>query len=271
MINPVKFIHANIFIAHPLTKFEQHVEKKGTIANYMKCFGWYRGLINYYFCRVRRSGVVTVYCGPGTRRCVLRSGTADVMVFEQVYLFHDYDIDIETDPELIIDAGAHIGLAALYFSSRHPRAQIICLEPEQANYQLLCENTQDLPNIKPINKALWHSSGKIYLDDPNANTWAFRVSEKKSDHEVTTVNIDCILKNTHQEKIGILKIDIEGAERSIFERYPSWTGCIDYLVIETHDHIQPGSTRAVEMALAADMNLLQQRGENRVYTRNGLV
>ena len=270
MIRPARLIYRFLFMPHPLTKFEQYVEKKGTLADYVKRFGWFKGLVNYYCCRVRRSGRVSVYYGSGNQRCVLRSGSADVMVFEQVFLFNDYDIDFKTDPKLIIDAGAHIGLASLYFSNRFPQANIISLEPEPANFRLLSRNIRHLSNITPVNKALWHFSGTVYLDNPNANSWAFRVSEAQSDVAVATMDIKTILDQCREDKIDIIKIDIEGSEKTLFSNNPSWIAQVDYLVIETHDHIRPGSTLTVETALAADMQLIQHHGENRVFARSGM-
>ncbi len=227
----------------------------------------FRGVSNYYFCRIRRSGQVSVYYGNGPEQCLLRSGSSDVMVFEQIFLFDDYNINFKSDPEFIIDAGAHIGLASLYFSKCYPQAQIICLEPESENFNLLSENVKHLPNIHALNCALWHFTGEIYLDNPDANTWAFRVSERQSDVTVQTMDINAILDHYEQQRVHLLKIDIEGSEKSLFLNKPAWTDQIDYLVIETHDHIQSGSSEMVEKALAGKMQLIQRQGENWVYAR----
>lgn len=271
MIKPLTSIFTCLVSPHPLTKFERFVDKKGAVTDYIKRFGVAKGLRNYFLCRIRRSGLVSVYYGTRGEQCILRSGTADVMVFEQVFLFDDYDIKFKTDPEFIIDAGAHIGLASLYFSTRFPRAQIICLEPESGNFSLLIQNVKHIPKIIPLKVALWHSSGEIFMDNPHANTWAFRVSEQKSDVIVPTIDIESILNQYQQCKVNVLKIDIEGSEKALFENKPPWTDQVDYIVIETHDHIQAGASDAVERALASDMQLIQRQGENQVYARLGLA
>ena len=258
-------------MSHPLSKFEQYVEKKGTVNDYITSFGLSKGLINYYFCRIKRKGRVSVYYNNSGDSCCLRSGSADVMVFEQVFLFDDYKIEFKTDPEFIVDAGAHIGLASLYFSSRYPQAQIVCLEPESANFELLKENVNHLGNVKPLNRALWHFSGEVYMDNPNASSWAFRVSEETSDIAVSTVDIEALLKHSQHSRVGLLKIDIEGSEKNLFAEKPQWTDQIDYIVIETHDHIQSGASDAVEKALENNMKLIQRQGENWVYERCGIV
>ena len=267
----IKSIFTFLSKPHPLDRFEQYVDKKGSLIDYVKRFGMRKGLMNYFSCRIRRAGQVTVYCNTTGVQCKLRSGSADVMVFEQVFLFDDYKIKFKIDPKFIIDAGAHIGMASLYFANRFPDAQIICLEPEAENFNLLSRNTQHLPNITPLNTALWEYSGKVYLDNPRANTWAFRVSEKHSEVAVSTLDIESILNQYQQAKVDILKIDIEGSEKTLFENNPSWTDRVDYIVIETHDHIQPGATSSIEAAVASDMQLIQSQGENRVYARCSLI
>lgn len=261
---------ALISLPHPLTKFEKYVDKKGAVNDYVKRFGIVKGLINYFNCRIKRGGLVSVYYSRVEKRCTLRSGSADVMVFEQVFLFDDYKIGIKMQPQFIIDAGAHIGLASLYFSMQYPGAQIICLEPQPDNFNLLKHNTNKFPQIIPLNCALWHYSGKIYLENPDANTWAFRVSEQKSAIAVATVDVKSILDQYGQTKVNLLKIDIEGSEKALFENRPTWTGHVDYLVIETHDHIHPGAAQAVEKALCENMRLIKRQGENLVYQRCGL-
>ena len=256
---------------HPLSKFEQYVDKKGSINDYIKSFGITKGLTNYYFCRIRRSGIASVFYNACGDKCWLRSGSADVMVFEQVFIFDDYDIDFRIEPEFIIDAGAHIGLAALYFLDRFPHAQIVCLEPEAENFGLLNKNVKHLSNIKSFNCALWHFSGEVFLENPNASTWAFRVSERPSDVVVATMDINTILDENQQSKVHLLKVDIEGSEKPLFARKPSWANKLDYLVIETHDHIQPGASAAVEKALTNEMQLIQHQGENWVYARNEIA
>jgi hypothetical protein len=64
---------------------------------------------------------------------------------------------------------------------------------------------------------------------------------------VATITPDEILESAQGNEIGILKVDIEGAERELF-----LSGAIDtllrqagVLLVETHDQFQPGASEAV--------------------------
>ena len=61
---------------------------------------------------------------------------------------------------------------------------------------------------------------------------------------VQGITIDKILKTNSLEKIDILKIDIEGAEREVFMDSSSWIKKIDVLIIELHDRLKSGCSRS---------------------------
>ncbi|GJP66952.1 hypothetical protein CLOP_g23817 [Closterium sp. NIES-67] len=64
-------------------------------------------------------------------------------------------------PSAILDAGANIGLASLVFAMRFPDALIVALEPARDNFELLQRNVKHLPQILPVNAALWSEDTQI--------------------------------------------------------------------------------------------------------------
>src|SRR4029077_9668049 len=66
----------------------------------------------------------------------LRNGSSDLPVFRQIFMDYEYALHLNTSSvRTIIDGGANIGLAGVYFSSQYPQAKIIGIEPDDANYQ----------------------------------------------------------------------------------------------------------------------------------------
>ena len=206
----------------------------------------------------------------------LRVPSSDVLAFEQIFINHAYDFEINRPPKTIIDAGANIGLASIYFSNKFPGSKIIALEPEESNFALLKQNVALYGNIIPVCGALWHEDGRIDLVDPGLGEWGF-MTQAQDDvkqgygeilHEARGMTVDTIMKKQGIEHIDILKIDIEGAEQEVFGNPSSWIGKVDALIIELHDRMKPGCSRSFyEGSKGFDNRWL--RGENVYLTRRG--
>jgi FkbM family methyltransferase len=116
---------------------------------------------------------------------------------------------------LIIDAGANIGAASLYFSIAYPGSKVVAIEPEKNNCALARLNCAGR-EIELIEGAIGAEPGTMFLQDPGLSSWGFRVSSQGS-VEVNVHSIDQIL--TAQEAAltpFILKVDIEGGENALF-------------------------------------------------------
>jgi FkbM family methyltransferase len=89
---------------------------------------------------------------------------------------------VNTAPEFIIDAGANIGLASVYFASRFPNARILAIEPERKNFEILVKNVERYPNVQPILGALWGERAEVEVVDRGLGNWGFMI-EASSDSE----------------------------------------------------------------------------------------
>ena len=149
----------------------------------------------------------------------LRTNTADVGVFRQVFVDREYDHPMLAGihPKQIIDAGAHIGSVSILFAARFPDARIIAIEPDAKNFELLKLNTKGYENIIPINAALWCEDTQVGLSNPEGTSWAFRVDEGSETGSVKAVTLSTLLNEFGIRKIDILKMDVEGAEESLRE------------------------------------------------------
>ena len=182
----------------------------------------------------------------------LRIPSTDIPMYQQVFIDQEYDFLVKTQPKVIIDAGANIGLASIYFTNKYPDAKIIAIEPEQSNFELLKENIAPYPNIIPIQAALWHKNEEINLIDPGLGKVGF-MTEKKNPSKslpgntcqiVEAITIDKIMKDYNLEKIDILKMDIEGAEREVFSDTSAWIEKVDSLIVELHERMKAGCNRS---------------------------
>lgn len=175
----------------------------------------------------------------------LRIGTTDISTYMQVLVERQYEFDIPIIPRFAIDAGANIGLASIYLSNRYPSLQIVAIEPEESNYLLLCMNIAPYPNIKAIRGALWFQEASMNLVDSGFGNHGFQVSSEKtsiSNHteSVPGITVDWVLRESRENIVDLLKIDIEGAEKRVMENSENWISKVRVIMIELHDHISSG-------------------------------
>jgi len=187
----------------------------------------------------------------------LRKGTSDHIVFFQVMVYGSYEFARKwRGVNVVIDAGANVGMSSCYFSTLFPEARIISIEPEPGNFMQLVKNTNSLKNVKPLQYALWKNDGVLAIDGTSNETWSFKVKEQvvldsESTTQIDAVSIDTLINQFNLECIDVLKIDIEGAEYDLFlENYESWLPHVKYIMIELHDGYKKGCSTAVMKALA---------------------
>jgi len=167
---------------------------------------------------------------------------------------------------VIVDAGGYIGTAAIALSEMYPKATVITIEPSKENFALLQKNIDPYPNIKPIQGALTEP-GKSILTLRNRNTgaWGFTVVDKPLDcpeaselHQVPALQISSL--GVALEDIGILKLDIEGAECALFTKDNDALSKIPFIIVELHDWIVAGCQDAFT-AFSQDRIVIKERGE----------
>jgi len=205
----------------------------------------------------------------------LRLPSSDLIVFRQLFGDREYRFPVAWPPRVIVDAGANIGLAALYFAHAFPRARVIAVEPAQSNVGLLQRNVAAYPSIEVVQAALWKENAELDLVDPGWGDWGFRTREHASEagaaaagatRRVRGMTVDALFDSCNVDHVDILKMDIEGAEVEVFEHAESWIRRVGMIVIELHDRVRPGCREAVSRA-AAGFEHRWENGENVFFAR----
>lgn len=223
------------------------------IRHYHSALGW-KGVIAFCFAKLFRAKLVLTARIEGIKYPVyVRIPTTDVSVLRQVLIERHYEFTLDPLPRTVIDAGANIGLSAVYFANRFPGAKIVAIEPEESNYKLLIRNIANYPNITPIRAALWKSNGVVSLVDPGAGSHGFQTAEKASDSGnqgdlVPATTVEQLMSHFGWSSVDLLKVDIEGSEKQVFECSRGWIDQVQVVMAELHDHLQDGCTTAFEAA-----------------------
>jgi FkbM family methyltransferase len=212
---------------------------------------------------------------PGLKHPVyLRLRTSDVTLFRSILLENEYDWPFAKSPRVIVDAGANVGFTSVFYATKYPEAKIIAIEPEPSNFAILRRNIAPYPNVEAIQAALWKESEDVHIVDSGLGCWAFQVRQIEPDGSVTNcrtaaaVTVDTILSDLGLGYIDILKLDIEGSEREVFEHSATWIERVGVIVIEFHDHVKTGCSQAVYRA-TRDFELEWRRGETTILLRKG--
>ena len=175
----------------------------------------------------------------GDIRLRLRSNRgADAFIHGEVFEHQYYRLPLKAVPTTILDLGANIGLTALYFARQFPCAAIACVEPIPGNLLLLEQNLRmNAVDAKVFGAAIDSEDGRVVME-LNANDYGHRVagsSEAKENLlDVPAISIPTLLENLGWDRIGLMKVDIEGHEKILFAGDCNWLDRVDAICIEWH-------------------------------------
>ena len=187
--------------------------------------------------RLRKAQIIVLSIQEFSTPVFCRVSGSDKYVLWQIVEERPFDIALQNSPRLIIDGGANIGLASLYFANKYPNAQIIAVEPDPENCALFRKNCSAYPNIELIQGALWPSNSALEITNPTASNWALQVAEVSTptSRAFKGVTIEEVLARSGKQHIDLLKLDIEGAEEQLFSSgYSDWIGYVKNMMIEIH-------------------------------------
>lgn len=156
--------------------------------------------------------------------------------FEQIFTRHVYNFNSKTEEPFIIDAGANIGMAVLYWKKRYPKAKIIAFEPSREAYKSLVKNVEanNLKDVICIDKALSNTNGtqKFTTNEVISGSLILE-KDLANNYDVETTTLGEYLK----DEVDFLKIDIEGAEKLIYDDVKTNIHNLNHVFLEYHSFI----------------------------------
>lgn len=173
---------------------------------------------------------------------------------QEIFTHNSYYFETDHDTPVIIDAGAHIGLATLYFKRLYPHTQVIAIEPNPHTFQLLKRNIEEnqLHDVALHQVALAPHAGQqpFYLDSTPLHWWstagfiqgAWNHQQQSQEMKVSTQPLTHFLT----QPITLLKLDIEGAEQAVLQASADRLHLIQHMIIEFHPHAQQSLPRLTD-------------------------
>ena len=195
--------------------------------------------------------------------------------FDDQYMLHFDKKDFPQNP-VILDVGANVGFAALYFFRCFPNATVHSFEPMPFLQKMMQQHKVQYPGHQwhQHGYGLWKENGSmdIFTDAPDDFTSISGIAHFEDAVHKVTINVKTLssfMDENKIEKIDLLKMDCEGAEYEILFNLPdAFFSRIERMAMETHETQQ---YKTVEMA-----EFLQSKGYQVIYvtrpaTRTGHV
>lgn len=184
------------------------------------------------------------------------AGLFGEVVSEDVYRIKE----LKFAPNIIFDIGSNISIFTRYIRSLFPNALIIAVEPNEENMECAKYFTQNDDKIIFINKAIgigqiYHGltaangSGETYLSEGLSYPKDKMEDAAKNNLGIEKSNIQTVMpdelynSNVKDGDKVLIKIDIEGAEHTIWTHEPTMEALrkADYLCMEIHEYAFNGA------------------------------
>lgn len=145
---------------------------------------------------------------------------------------------------------------------KFPNAKIIAIEPEESNFNILSKNVEKINNIYPLKAGIWKKKCNIKVKDIGLDKYGFIIEETDKEEGIKAETIFSIMEKFNIDYIDILKIDIEGSEKEVFEENFEWMDKVGILIIELHDRMKRDCSKTFFNAISKYNYELEIRGEN---------
>jgi FkbM family methyltransferase len=216
-------------------------------------------------------------------RIHIRAGQSDAAVVRQIFGDQQYRIDVKAVEDriyrryeqiqadgktpVIVDAGANIGAASLWFRRRYPASTIVAIEPDVGNFEVLKMNVGHGGQIIPIQAAIGSIAGFVEVKTTSLG-WA--IQTVRSGQGTPVMTMDEAFGTVRDGAPFMAKIDIEGFESDLFSSNTGWLSETYVVFIEPHDWMMPGkmTSRTFQRAMGNHDFEIVPTGEVLTYVRS---
>jgi FkbM family methyltransferase len=167
---------------------------------------------------VPRPRPIRVRLTPDAREIVIATG-GELSVLHEILIDEEYAP--RRHPQTILDLGANVGFATLFFHRRFPEARIVAVEADPATYTRLVSNVGSLPRVTTVHAAITGSDRPVTFYPSNESISSSMIPRAGAAAvSITGVSIATLMQQHHLDSVDLLKLDIEGAELDALRTAP---------------------------------------------------
>jgi FkbM family methyltransferase len=183
------------------------------------------------------------------------------LLLREIFFREEYKFEAETDAPVILDCGANIGMATLFFKRIYPKACISSFEADPATASVLRQNVEQnhLQDVMVHNLMLCNTEGDhpFYTGADEAGILSMSANPNRTSNHREIIVKAGKLSSYINGPIDFLKLDVEGAEWDVMTDLKSSgkLSLIRSMVIEYHHKIGGQAS-----CLARFLGLLEEEG-----------
>ena len=160
--------------------------------------------------------------------------------WDEIFVHGALSFKSSTSAPRILDCGANIGLASIYFKRQYPDARVTAFEADPALASICRRNLGSCgyDDVELMDAAVWIATGPLEFVCEGADSGAIAAIEPSVNGPRTAVPA-VRLSDWLQEPIDLLKLDVEGAELPILEDCRDRLHNVRAMTIDLHE-FNPG-------------------------------
>lgn len=190
----------------------------------------------------------------------LMDGPSFVSQYREIVVGEAYDFETDSPSPVIIDGGANIGVASLWWLARWPEARVIAYEPDAEIFSVLQHNLRNWKNVELHRAAITTERlGSIFVPEgTDAGRLASLDGSAGGDPATSVPSVR--LRDVFDDvgPVDLLKLDIEGAETAVLHDAETRLHSVARIFVEYHSF-------AGQRQTLADLLGLLRRNGFRIY------
>jgi len=176
--------------------------------------------------------------------------------WDDIFIHQSLEFDSDAPSPRILDCGANIGLASIYFKRHHPQAKLTAFEADPRLASMCRRNLAVNDGTAQVNvkeAAVWTAAGTVEFTCEGTDSGAIASLDEPVAGPVMRVPA-VRLRDWLDERVDLLKLDIEGAELCVLE------DCIDRLCNVRAMFVEVHESNAERRKTGAMFDLLAAAG-----------
>jgi len=157
--------------------------------------------------------------------------------WDDIFIHRSLDFETDAPAPRILDCGANIGLASIYFKCRYPGAKVTAFEPDPRLASICRDNlavNSGTTQVQVKEAAVWTADGTVEFVCEGTDSGAIASLDEPIQGPVTPVS-SVRLRDWLGEPVDLLKLDVEGAELLVLDDCRDRLCNVRAMFVELHE------------------------------------